>query len=163
MATTSYGRSTGVRSGAGARGRAPGLASLRAHFQSAWLDRELASGVEPWRTPVHSARSLQITSPRGRRTLADALDKLLRRAEQAGANTTISCVVPVDRPAVLGAATPLADIAARLRDGAPVSTAGVAALRDLLSDGSGPVYSPLSGEALGHVLGSIRDALDVVD
>ncbi len=163
MATTSHGRSTRVRSGAGTQGRAPGLASLRARFQGAWLDRELASGVEPWRTPVHSARSLQITGPRARRTLADTLDKLVRRAEQAGANTTISCVVPIDRPAVLGARTLLADIAARLRDGAPVSTPGVAALRDLLTDGSGPIYAALSGDALGRALASIRESLDVAD
>ncbi len=162
MATASYGRSAGVRSPVRTPDRASLLAPMWARMRGGWLDRELATGVEPWRTPVHSARSLQITGVRARRSLAKSLDQLIRRA-QTSRPAAMSTVVPLDRRAVLGARVQVEALAQRLRDGAPVSTRGVAALRDLLCDGSGPIYSPVSGEALGRVLASIRDSLDVVD
>jgi hypothetical protein len=127
------------------------------------LDRELAVGVEPWRSPVHSARSLQITSRRARRSLATSIDKLIDRAQAPARATAFTAVVPPDRRAVLGARLRLELLAERLRDGAPISTRGVAALRDVVSDGSGPLYSALSGDSLGRVLARIQDSLDVPD
>ena len=151
------------RGGVPAPGRPPWLSSLAARLQGPSLDGELACGVEPWRTPLHTARSLQITGARARRSLAKSLDRLLERAQTPTWSTAVSAAVPVDRRAVLGARARVEDLSRRLRDSAPVSTSGIAALRDLLCDGDGPIYNPLSGVALGQVLASIRDSLDVAD
>lgn len=148
------------------------LTPWQARLRGPWLDRELAAGAEPWCTPVHSARSLQITATRARHAQARSLEALIERASGPASPTTssttmtarfLSAQIPVDRPAVLGAREHLEAIVIRLRDGAPISTRGVAAVRDLMSDGAGPIYSPLSGAALGRVLESIRDSLDVPD
>jgi hypothetical protein len=139
------------------------LAPLAARLRGSWLDRELAAGAPPWSTPLHSARSLQITSPRARRSLARSLDRLIERASYPAHPTATSALATLDRAAVLGSREHLRAIADLLRDERPVSTAGIAALRDLLSDGAGPIYSPLSGSGLGRVLVSIRDSLAVLD
>ena len=127
------------------------------------LDRELASGLGSWRSPRHSAPSLQITSSRGRRALARSLDELLVPAGASRRATAIRPAVAVDHRAVEGARWRLECLAERLYDDAPVSAAGIAALRDLLSDTAGPVYNPLCGYGLGPALASIQAALEVVD
>jgi hypothetical protein len=121
----------------------------------------LAAGVAPWTTAVHSARSVQITSRRGRCALAASVEALIQRARTPGPAWGLTAQVPVDRAAVLGARPYLEALVIRLRDGQPVSTMAVAALRDLMTDGAGPIYSPLTGQGLGRVAASIRDLLDV--
>jgi hypothetical protein len=152
--------------------RAALLTPGQARMRGPWLDRELAAGVAPWCTPVHCTRSLQITGMRARRSQAKALEGLIARAVVPARVTTspatitarlLSAHVPIDKAAVLGARGHLEAIIIRLRDGEPVSTRGVAALSDLICDGTGPIYSPLSGATLSRALESIRDCLDVPD
>jgi hypothetical protein len=177
MATVAVpGHSRGGRSGRSSHLpwslRARLLTPWQARLRGPWLDRELAAGAPPWCTPVHSVRSLQITGTRARHAQARAVEALIDRAAVPVPVTTssamitarlLSAQIPVDRAAVLGVRGPLEAIITRLRDGRPISTRGVAALRDLISDGAGPIYSPLSGATLGRVLDSIRDSLDVPD
>jgi hypothetical protein len=156
---------TGVRIGAGwpSRSVAAALTSLSARLRGPWLDRELAAGVEPWHSPVHSARSLQITSQRARNSLADSLETLFVRAQRPARSPGWSAAVPVDRDAVLAARQALEWLAERLRDGAPIGTRGVAELRDVISDGSGPFYGALTGDTLRGVLAQVLASLDVPD
>ncbi len=138
------------------------VTSLAARLRGPWLDRELAAGVAPWHSPAHSVRSLQITAPRARRGLARSLDQLIRRAA-APPPPSLSAVIPLDRSAVLAAQPVLERLGRRLRDGTPVSAQGVAALREVVADGCGPLYSAVSGDSLGRLLAAVAESLDVPD
>jgi hypothetical protein len=161
VATTIHLPGARVRLGAGARGRTTAWTLLAARLRGTRLDRELAAGVQPWHSPAHSARSLQITSRVSRRALARGLDRMQARA--AGPTATWTAAVPVDGRAVREEQFVLDLLADRLRDGAPISTRSVAALRYLMSDGSSPFYRARKGNSLAGVLAEVHASLDVPD
>jgi hypothetical protein len=105
-----------------------------ARLRAPWLDRQLAAGSVPWRSPAHAARTLQLTGDRSRGALARWLERLVEHAERPPARFIISAVIPPCREQV-HAALPviLATASRRLRSGAPVDARGVARLRALLS------------------------------
>ena len=55
------------------------------------------------------------------------------------------------------------ELSARLRSGTPVDARGMARLRELLTDGSGPCYARVSPDALRAELKAVADVLDVQD
>jgi hypothetical protein len=65
-----------------------------------WLDRQLAAGSVPWRSPAHAARTLQPTGDRSRGALARWLERLVEHAERSPARFIISAVVPPCREQV---------------------------------------------------------------
>jgi hypothetical protein len=136
--------------------------SLMARLRAPRLDRQLATGSEPWQSPVHAARALQLTSNRSRRTLARTLEKLVERAEEPPA-LYLSAVVPPCRQQVREARPLMLTLAARLRSDAPLDPRGVAELKSLISDGAGPVYVPGRPDALKTRLESIASALVAQD
>ncbi len=133
----------------------PLLARLRSHS----LDKRLAHGIEPWRTPMLATRARQLTSARRRRSLARCLERLVEQAEEPP-RTSFSAVVHPSRPRVREARPLLLMLAARLRASDPVDPRGVAALKNLLSDGNSPVYTRGDPETLARALQRIERWLD---
>jgi len=142
--------------------RLPGrLASLRARLRHESLDRELAGGIAPWRSPVHAARALQLTNGRRREAYADGLERVLAETERARRRTRFSPVVMPDAAAVMLNAPLIWEIISMLRARAPVSAEGMARLRALLCDGAGPLYCAGRNEDLRQALEHIARWLPV--
>src|SRR5581483_3534431 len=121
-----------------------GLARVRARA----LDRALIEGVDPAASPQLALRARRLTSPRTRAAVASSLERLAVSEPDPGRRFQ---VLPF-RTAGRANARQLAEIAARLRDPAPVYSPGVARLRRLISDGTGPVYADRTGEWLSYEL-----------
>ena len=120
------------------------LTAAQARVFGLALDVELGAGVASWHTPLHAARALQLTEPRRRFRLAARLDRLVADAHRppfTGRRATGAVAVAPCRTSVLGCASQVADLAAILRDPAPVTAEGVARLQTLLCDGGGPLYT----------------------
>ena len=133
---------------------------LRARLHAPSLDRELASGIAPWRSPLHAARALQLTGDRNRRGLAQSLERLVEHAQQPRSQCRGAVVYPC-REQVLEALPPLLTVAGRLRSGDPIDARGIARLNILLSDGSGPCYVRIRRNALTDALQEISQWLTV--
>jgi hypothetical protein len=102
------------------------------------------------------SRAAHLLEARSRANLA----KGLRRAV-ADARTTrpqFTAAVHVARPAVLACAPEILALAAELTD-RDVSPAGVDMTRDLLADGSGPLYRARDEDELREAIEAIRAAL----
>jgi hypothetical protein len=140
------------------------IVSLFARLRALRLDHELAEGVAPWRSAVHAARALQVTSDRKRLRLARTLERLVAEADIGPAADARPAprIGPCCEQILLARGDILA-LADRLR--APVSIdAGVAVqLRRLVSDGAGPLYTQRAPRTLRATLDPLLDALDVPD
>ncbi len=109
-----------------------------ARLRAASLDGELADGISPETCDYLAARAFQLTSARSRRRLAAALDRLLADAGVRG--TAKPLRVPVQRARVTSAAAELRALSRYLLASGPVSARGVAMVRRMLCDGTGPLY-----------------------
>jgi hypothetical protein len=127
---------------------------LLAHMRALWIDRELAQGVAPWRSPAHAARALQLTTSLRRRALAAGLERLVEHSEQPPSRFRHSGPIPPCREQVREAAPVIFAITSRLRDGAPLDARGVALLKDVITDGAGPCYEHSRRDALNDALES---------
>jgi hypothetical protein len=110
---------------------------LYAYLRSARLDRELAAGV-----PVGASQVLVVHARTlARRSEREQLGRQLRRiVREAHAPTRRRMRVPIARERVLGAEQELALLASRLESSRAVAVTGLAKVRVLLRDGSGPLY-----------------------
>lgn len=144
------------------RRRGHPLAPLLARLRGPWLNRQLAAGVEPWRSPVHAARARQLTGDRTRRMLARGLERLVEQAEEPPSLSRTAVIHPW-RPGVREARPLMLTLASSLRGSAPVAARGIAALKDLLTNGGGPVYTPGDPNTLKRQLEIIDQWLDVQD
>jgi hypothetical protein len=133
---------------------------LRARLHAPSLDRELASGIAPWRSPPHAARALALTGGRNRRGLARSLERLIEQAHQPRGLYRGAVVEPC-REQVLEALPVMLGVAGRLRSADPIDARGTARLRILLSDGSGPCYVRIRRNALTDALQEISQWLAV--
>ena len=129
---------------------APLLTRLRARVAAARLDRETASGAVA--TPgslldVHMAR---LTSVREREGVARAFRHLL---DVSNTRSRALLRVPMLSSRIIECRGVVDDITMRLHSPRPVRAEGVARLRMLLSDGTGPMYcdgdASLDGELRG--------------
>jgi hypothetical protein len=133
--------------------RRPGrLVSLRARLRHGSLDRDLAAGIAPWRSPAHAARALQLTSARRRDAYATGLERVLAETERPPRNRRFSGVVTPDPATVILCAPTIWEIVEVLRAPTPVSAEGMARLRTLLCDGAGPLYCAGNAEQLRQAL-----------
>ncbi|HET9718679.1 MAG TPA: hypothetical protein VFP55_01240 [Solirubrobacteraceae bacterium] len=135
---------------------------LLARLRAPWIDRALAAGTVPWRSPTYAARALQLTSPRRRLLLARSLETLVEEVE-GSRPARICSPIPGCRPQIRQARPLILMIASRLRSDTPVDPAGVARLGRLLSDGSGPCYMTSRPGALALALEEVDESLDVLD
>lgn len=123
---------------------------------SGWrIDRELADGASPASSAAHSARAEWLISERRRDELAYTLERLVRESQLPHRIQTAA--VPIDREAVRACAPQLLGLAVEMRASAAPQPGGVAALRLLLVDGSGPLHQGGADE-LWHAILLIREA-----
>jgi hypothetical protein len=136
------------------------IALLEARLRASSLDRELASGIAPWRSPVHAARALRLTGDRSRRGIARSLEHLVEQAQDPPSLDRSAAIAPC-REQVMDALPVLLSITGRLRSGNPIDARGIARLNRLLSDGNGPCYVRIERNALTDALQEISKWLAV--
>ncbi len=136
------------------------LTALHARLRACAIDKELARGVPSWSSPVHAARSLQLTSGRSRAALARSLDDLVARAGLPRGHFFGTAAIAPCREQVSHALPQILEITARLRRARPVASRGAAALLELLRDGTGPCYNCTQRGALSIVLDRVSAWLD---
>jgi hypothetical protein len=128
---------------------------LTARMRSRALDRALIGGADPAATPQLAAHAARLTTRSMRTRIAEGLERLARAG---GERPTGRRVLPF-RAAVQANTSELVRLAALLRGPAPVYAGGVAMLRQLLTDGTGPAYTDRKGEALARELRGARVAI----
>ena len=121
------------------------LARLRARE----LDSQLAAGLSPESSDVLFAHAARIARPRSCAVLASSLRKVAIAAEKPGG---ISNRAPLRRDDIRSTRDELLVLAERLERTGPIQARGIAKIRLLLSDGSGPLYRSDIGTRLLPVL-----------
>ena len=130
----------------------PLTARVAARLFARRLDRELIRGADPASRPRLAARAALLTSRSTRDELADGLDVVLSSAQRP-----LGRVHAQPRPApVLANAALLRELASVLRGPGPLYAAGIARVRRLLTDGTGPMYTARDGIALEDELRRAR-------
>lgn len=123
-----------------------------AHLRSLTLDAELAAG-EPVSTDRQRAvRAAMLVAPELRRQLANGWQDVLLHPSRG--------IIPVLRSEVRAARDEIQELAAALRSAGPVAPRGVAIANLLLTDGTGPLYTPREGQ---HLREQIRSAIHHLD
>jgi hypothetical protein len=102
------------------------------------LERRLAAGEDPLGDELLLERAAQIGGRKARVEAAEQLERAIADAEAPPACFAPS--VPVCRREIVRALPTLLRLIDRLRDGVPAWPAGVAAVRELLLDGDGPLH-----------------------
>lgn len=131
------------------------LVRLAARLRSRTLDRALIAGADPAATPQLAARAAKLTAKSTRAGTADGLERLARTPSEPH---TRPRVLPF-RNAIQANASDLYALAALLRGPRPVYAQGVAMLRRLVTDGTGPAYTDRDGGTLAHRLDDARVAI----
>jgi hypothetical protein len=130
---------------------------LTARLRAAALDRALATGTSP-ESSVALAVHAQHLHDRAQRSL---LARSLRRVGASSDAPSAQHVhAPVDREAVRRARAELEALAARLTSSEPLDVRGVARVRTLLADGTGPLYREHEPGRLRRELVATLDSLD---
>ena len=137
--------------------RSPGRTTrLLARLRSRSLDRALSDGADEKTSARLAARAAQLTARPMREELAGSLEQLLYAAREPAGRYR----VPLRRTPILVNGQILREIASDLHGPAPVSARGVAMLHELLTDGTGPLFTVNSrAPALAQVLGDAQAAL----
>jgi hypothetical protein len=130
---------------------------VKARLRSGSLDEALVRGASPESSAELALHARQVASPAGRQLLAQGLRRVVALAD---APDTGRRAVPIASSAVRRARNQLEALAARLASEGPVDARGVARIRVLLSDGSGPLYRPSAPGRLRGELVAARSALD---
>jgi hypothetical protein len=123
---------------------------LRDHVAARWqahrLDVALAEGVSPEASVALALRAQRLTEPDRRWSTAGALRRIVREAHDER-QVWFGRVRP-DPRSVKAASRELTSLADTLDDPGPVAAGGAAQAWLLLTDGTGPLYGPGSGEVL---------------
>jgi hypothetical protein len=123
------------------------------------IDSELAQGASPDADLARALRARRLTSTRTRRALASGLGNLIGQAKTPTAGAFSS--VPLQRGRVLAALDDLEQLQRCLLVAGPIAVRGVALTKELLTDGSGPLYSRAGREDLGHRVRAAIDAMEL--
>jgi hypothetical protein len=135
--------------------RPPLGARIAARLLATRLDCALIAGADPARSPLLSARAATLTKRSTRAQLADTLDLIVAGAQQPPVRSRV-------RPrhsSVLANAPLLRELALTLRGPEPLYAPGIAMVRLLLTDGTGPLYTSRDGTALERELRRARAAV----
>jgi hypothetical protein len=130
---------------------------LVARMRASALDHELAAGASPESSVPLAVHAGRLCEPAQRHLLARSITRIVA-ASDAPARSRLK--TPVCRPAVQGVRPELAALAGRLSASGPVDVHGVARVRTLLADGTGPLYRPAPPERLRRELAQVLEALD---
>jgi hypothetical protein len=135
--------------------RPPRSARVAARVLGGRLDRELIEGADPASSPRLAARAAMLTSRSTRSELADGLDVVLASAQRPPSRRR---VLP-RHASVLANAALLRELSNVLRGPAPLYASGIARIHQLLTDGTGPMYTSRDGIALERELREARTAV----
>jgi len=130
----------------------PFTARVAARVFAGRLDRELIAGADPASRPRLAARASLLTSQSTRDELADGLDVVLASAQRPPRRAR---ELPRPTPVLANAAL-LRELASVLRGPSPLYAPGIARVRRLLTNGTGPMYTSRDGLALEHELRRAR-------
>ena len=130
---------------------------LLARARASALDRELATGASPESRMALAIQAGRLCDPAQRRTLARSLTRI---AAASTAPAGRRAQAPLCRPAVNRAHAELAQVVHRLMDTGPVDVRGVARVRRLLTDGTGPLYRSGPPDLLRSELAAALIALE---
>jgi hypothetical protein len=131
-------------------------ARMMARLQAGRFDRALAVGVPVPADSTLAVHAARLTSVTERQAVAGALRRVVRDAK--GIRATQSARVPVHRANIASAEFLIDEVMLKLHAPQPVSARGMARLRQLLSDGAGPLYRHGRGVLAGR-LGAALAAL----
>ncbi len=120
------------------------------------LDRELANGAPPETSRVLALRARELSRPSVSDELGTQLRRILRDARQPVAPGSRVCAC---RGRVIAAESELRLLASRLHSPRRAAVRGLAKVRVLLTDGSGPLYYRDSVEDLGALARDAGSAL----
>jgi hypothetical protein len=138
---------------------------VRARFERARLDRDLAEGCSPERSPLHALRARQLAGPVVRSEVAESLRQVVEDAMRPSAVLTpvrlrrSVVLVSLRQEEVQAWREGLLGLANGLERSAGVSPCGVARVKLLLADGAGPLYNPDPPHGLGETIWWIADGL----
>jgi hypothetical protein len=110
---------------------------LKAQFRAGALDRVLAAGTSPESSVALALHAEHLHNGAQRSLLARSLRRVGASSE---APSFHHLHAPFDREAVRRARAELDALAARLASSEPLDVRGVARIRTLLADGTGPLY-----------------------
>jgi hypothetical protein len=119
-----------------------------AHVRSLTLDAELAAGEPVTADRLRAVRAAMLVAPAFRHQLARGWQDVLTHPSRG--------IIPVLRSEVLAAHAEIRELATALRTAGPVAPRGVAIANLLLTDGTGPLYTPRKGVDLRE---QVRDAI----
>jgi hypothetical protein len=128
-------------------------ARLAAKLFAARYDRAVDAGTSPEPGSALAVHVTRLSAPRTRAQLAHALRLVLRDATEGP--DALRPRVPVRPDAVLQAADIVQAILSRLEEPQRVRVRGMARLRMLLADGSGPLYRPGAGSLNAALRGAL--------
>ena len=105
------------------------------------LDRALAGGVDPGRSPELAFRAARLVEDRYRRSLARCLRVVLGQVEGSPALVRVS-PMDIQRAAIRTDREALVSLIERLEDPLPVLPEGVAIAERLMTDLTSPLFAP---------------------
>jgi hypothetical protein len=114
------------------------------------------AGASPESSVPLALHAEHLCAPSQRRLLARSLRRIVALSEAPAIGRRS---VPVNRVAVQRARGEIEFLAARLTTEGPIDVQGVAKLRALLSDGTGPLYRPVEAGRLDRELVAVRSAI----
>jgi hypothetical protein len=129
---------------------------LAARLRASALDAALVAGASPESSAPLALHAEHLCAPSQRRLLARGLRRMVAVSEAPAIGRRS---VAVNRAAVQRARHDLESLADRLASEGPVDVRGVARLRALLSDGTGPFYQPVEAWRLDRELVAVRSAI----
>jgi hypothetical protein len=118
----------------------------------------LALGRDPDTSPELMLRAWQLVQPSSRRTVAQALRRVVHRAEERRPNALTS-VAPVSREAVIGSREGLLGVADAIEHSEHPRACGVARALGLVTDVSGPLFNPAQADLLRPAIWAVADGL----
>ena len=137
---------------------APLRLRLRVLLHRWTLDNEIASGAGRRPPNERRLRSRQLADPRTRRRLARSLRRVVAESDRPPA-TRMESSVPMRRETVARSREALLGLAERLDQAVPVHATGIARVRVLLGDGTGPLYSRSAARSLADAVWWVADGL----
>ena len=127
---------------------------LRVLLHRTRLDAMIVDGADTDADLELALRARQLTAMPYRHKLANGLDAVLSIAE--GYHRRVSSAPPLARRDIRASRAALLQLSRALRHDPVVTAAGVVRARQLLTDGTGPLYVEADHDALWHAL---RDAV----
>jgi hypothetical protein len=121
--------------------------------------RDLAAGAEPLARPELAPRAAQLTSRRGRATMARSLHRTLRDAHASRA--TLGGPALIRRGAVRHSEDVITAVISQLEGPHPVSPRGMAQIQRLLTNAdNSPLYNDAAPGALRQAMNAVLSALE---